>query len=203
MACSGVKPWSMEGLSKADAVGWSCHSCGRSVTGLYWKREPPAMAARGLDALKPQNGWAESRTEAFSSLRAAAVSLPLAWPGFGGSMGPPPLCTRVVPLAERVALRVHGTPLLFLPVFMPTAQKMSLVASGKGKLRPRERVLRGCDPSCLPPLIPCSLLGPALNQVPSTQEKWAILSTSSLAGLTSLQKIPNLGVGRQRPPSAC
>ena len=53
-------------------------------------------------------------------------------------MGPPPLCTHVVPLAERVALRVHGTPLLFLPVFMPTAQKMSLVASGKGKLRPRE-----------------------------------------------------------------
>ena len=117
-------------------------------------------------------------------------------------MGPPPLCTHVVPLAERVALRVHGTPLLFLPVFMPTAQKMSLVASGKGKLRPRERVLRGWDRS-LPPLSPCSLLGPALNRVPSTQEKWAILSTSSLAGLTSLQKIPNLGVGRQRPPSSC
>ena len=25
-------------------------------------------------------------------------------------MGPPPLCTRVVPLAERVALGVHSTP---------------------------------------------------------------------------------------------
>ena len=96
-------PWQLLWGGPATAMG-------RSVTGLYWKREAPAMVAPGLDALRPQNGWAGSRTEAVSGLRAAAVSLPLIWPGFGGSVGPPPLCTRVVPLTERVALRVHSTP---------------------------------------------------------------------------------------------
>lgn len=160
------------------------------------------MAAPGLDALRPQNGWAGSRTEAVSSLRAAAVSLPLIWPGFGGSVGPH-LSAPVWCRSQRgLPSEFTAPPLLCLPVFMPTAQTMSVVASGKGKLRPRERVLGGCDLGWLPPLTPSAFLGSALNRVLSTQERWAILSTSSLAGLTSRQKIPNLRVGGQRPPSA-